>query len=53
MEKPVNGDGVVIPFPFSDLTGAKKRPALVIADAGGDDLIMCQIQAEQLKMNLQ
>ena len=53
MEKPVNGDVVVIPFPFSDLTGAKKRPASVIADAGGDDLIMCQIQAGQLKMNLQ
>ena len=43
MEKPVKGDVVVIPFPFSDLTGAKKRPALVIADAGGDDVIMCQI----------
>jgi len=25
-KKPVNGDVVVIPFPFSDLTGAKKRP---------------------------
>jgi hypothetical protein len=32
VEKPVKSDVVVIPFPFSDLTGAKKRPALVIAD---------------------
>ncbi len=49
MEKPVKGDVVVIPFPFSDLTGAKKRPALVIADAGGDDVIMCQITSRTVK----
>ena len=32
MEGFVKGDVVVIPFPFSDLTGAKRRPALVIAN---------------------
>jgi len=52
VEKPVNGDVVVIPFPFSDLTGAKKRPALVIADAGGDDVIMCQITSRTIKDEL-
>jgi mRNA interferase MazF len=27
----VKGDVVVAPFPFSDLSAAKKRPALVVA----------------------
>jgi mRNA interferase MazF len=39
----VKGDVVVVPFPFSDLSGNKKRPALVIADLPGDDIILCQI----------
>ena len=43
MERFVKGDIVVIPFPFSDLTGTKRRPALVIADLPGDDVILCQI----------
>jgi mRNA interferase MazF len=32
----VKGDVVVIPFPYSALSGAKKRPALVIAPLDGD-----------------
>jgi mRNA interferase MazF len=43
MGKFVKGDVVVIPFPFSDLTGAKRRPAFVISDLPGDDVILCQI----------
>ena len=34
---------VVLPFPFSDLTGVKKRPALVIAEPMSDDVMLCQI----------
>ena len=39
----VKGDVVVVLFPFSDLSSAKKRPALVIAAPDGDDIILCQI----------
>jgi len=39
----VRGDVVAVPFPFSDLTGHKHRPALVITDLRGDDVILCQI----------
>ncbi|MCD8741551.1 type II toxin-antitoxin system PemK/MazF family toxin [Mucilaginibacter roseus] len=43
----VKGDVVVIPFPFSDLSGSKRRPALVLADLPGDDIILCQITSQQ------
>lgn len=43
MERFVKGDVVVIPFPFSDLTGQKKRPAIVLASLPGNDIILCQI----------
>lgn len=49
MERFVKGDIVVIPFPFSDLSGSKKRPALVLADLQGDDIILCQITSQQVK----
>jgi mRNA interferase MazF len=39
----MKGDIVIIPFPFSNLTGIKKRPALVVANLEGDDLILSQI----------
>jgi mRNA-degrading endonuclease toxin of MazEF toxin-antitoxin module len=39
----VKGDVVVVPFPFSDLSTTKRRPALVVATLGGSDVILCQI----------
>jgi len=39
----VAGDVVAVPFPFSDLSGKKLRPALVLATVERDDLILCQI----------
>lgn len=42
MARFVKGDVVIIPFPFSDLSEAKRRPALVIASLEGDDAILCQ-----------
>ena len=43
MEKLMKGDVVVLPFPFSDLSASKKRPALVVATLSGEDVILCQI----------
>ncbi|GGH40074.1 type II toxin-antitoxin system PemK/MazF family toxin [Dyadobacter endophyticus] len=49
MAKFVKGEVVVIPFPFSDLSGSKRRPALVVADLPGDDLLLCQITSQSSK----
>lgn len=40
---PKAGDVVVLPFPFSDLTENKVRPAVVLARVGRGDWILCQI----------
>ena len=49
MARFVKGDIVVMPFPFSDLSGAKRRPALVITNLKGEDLILCQITSKKVK----
>jgi mRNA interferase MazF len=43
MEKIMKGDIIVIPFPFSDLSRTKRRPAYVAATSIYDDLVLCQI----------
>jgi mRNA interferase MazF len=48
MARFIKGDVVVIPFPFSDLTQVKRRPALVITDLSGNDLILCQITSQTI-----
>ncbi len=45
----VRGDVVVVPFPFSNLSDSKRRPALVLSPLEGDDLILCQITSRQLR----
>jgi len=49
MARFIKGDVIVVPFPFSDLTQAKRRPALVISTLDGDDLILCQITSQRIK----
>ena len=46
MGKPVIGEVVVFPFPQTNLQSGKRRPALVVADLKGDDLILCQITSQ-------
>jgi len=45
----VKGDIVVVPFPFSNLSQAKKRPAFVVNKLVGDDLVLCQITSQTIK----
>jgi mRNA interferase MazF len=40
---PAAGTVVLVRFPFSDLSATKLRPALVLASAGRQDWILCQI----------
>lgn len=49
MEAFVKGDVVIVPFPFSDLSSSKRRPALVIANLPGEDIILCQVTSKLLK----
>lgn len=44
----IKGEVVVLPFPFSDLSNSKKRPALVLAVLPGDDMILCQITSRKV-----
>jgi len=46
MEEFVKGTILVVPFPFSDLSDSQRRPALVVATPGGDDIILCQITSQ-------
>jgi mRNA interferase MazF len=43
MVVPSAGSVVLVPFPFSDLSQSKLRPAVVLADAGNGDWILCQL----------
>lgn len=43
MVAPAAGAVVLVPFPFSDLSQSKLRPAVVLAAAGRGDWIVCQI----------
>ena len=43
MVAPAIGEIVLVPFPFSDFSQAKLRPAVVLADAGRGDWILCQV----------
>lgn len=52
MEKLVKGDVVVLPFPFSDLSASKKRPAVIVATLPGDDIILCQVTSIDRKDEL-
>ena len=46
MGSPAIGEVVLVPFPFSDLTQSKIRPAVCLADAGRGDSILCQITSQ-------
>jgi mRNA interferase MazF len=46
MEAPARGAVILIRFPYSDLSQMKLRPAVVLADAGRGDWVLCQITSK-------
>lgn len=46
MVAPAAGEVVLVPFPFSDLSRAKVRPAVCLADAGRGDWVLCQVTSK-------
>ncbi len=43
---PTRGSVVLVPFPFSDLSQSKRRPAVVLAHAERGDWILCQVTSQ-------
>jgi mRNA interferase MazF len=43
---PAAGVVVLVRIPFSDLSQSKLRPAVVLADAGRGDWILCQVTSK-------
>lgn len=41
------GEIVLVPFPFSDLSSSKLRPALVVCTAEFNDIVLCQITSRK------
>ena len=46
MDSPSVGSIVLLPFPFSDLSKSKIRPAVILASGGKGDWILCQITSK-------
>jgi mRNA interferase MazF len=53
MEGFVNGDVIILEFPFSNLIQTKRRPALIIKVPKGEDIIICQITAKSQEKSVE
>ena len=43
------GEIVLLSFPFTDATGARRRPALVLLDTGDADIVVTRITSQPLR----
>lgn len=51
MVVPATESVILVPFPFSDLSETKQRPAVVLAGAGRGDWVLCQITSNSYTDN--
>ena len=49
MEKFESGEIILISFPYSDLTGTKTRPSLVLLDCGDMDVVVASITSKEAR----
>ncbi len=42
----VKGDVVIVPFPYSNLSQTKRRPAVIVAVLPNGDVMLCQITSQ-------
>ena len=49
MESSSAGSVVLVPFPFSDLSRSKLRPAVVLAEISREDYVLCQSDEQPLR----
>ena len=40
------GDIVLLKFPFTDASGSKRRPALLLLDTGDDDIVVARVTGQ-------
>lgn len=52
MEGLVKGDVVIVPFPYSDFSQIKIRPALVLAVLSENDAILCEITSQPVRNSI-
>ncbi len=45
----LGGEIVLLSFPFTDATGTRRRPALVLLDTGDEDLVVARITSQTLR----
>lgn len=47
----IQGDIILVPFPFTDQSGSKKRPAIVVSNSNvnnSDDVIIAQLTSQEI-----
>lgn len=43
------GEIVLLAFPYADLRGVKRRPALVLLDTGNGDVVVARVTSQQVQ----
>jgi mRNA interferase MazF len=49
MQRYSSGELLLVSFPFADITGAKRRPALVLFDTGDEDIIVARVTSQTVE----